>query len=86
MVGLPEVDLLGNNWKVTVYHEDQPRVFREWERVIAEKAHMRLQCRFIDTEGEVIPVQLSARCMKVGDEVFGWIGKAERLPPALARS
>jgi len=80
LVGLPEVDLLGTSWKVIIFHEDQPRVFREWDRIIEEKSHLRLQCRIVDCEGEPLSVQLNARYMKVHGEVFGWIGKIERVP------
>lgn len=74
-----EPEFVGNNWKNLIHPDDQPHVFSEWNRIVAEGATFGLNSRYVTRSGEVIPVRMKAVPIIARGSVVGWIGTANKI-------
>lgn len=77
LVGRPEEDIKGSNWKNMIHYDDMPHVFSEWARIVSDSSDFDVDARYIKPDGTVLPVRIRARAMNVNGKAVGWIGVVE---------
>lgn len=63
-------DLIGHNWKNTIFEEDRKRVVTNWESCVKDKRQFEDEYRIVITDGRIINVVCSASLV----DGYGYLG------------
>lgn len=74
IMGQPETEILGNNWKTHIHPEDADDVWKEWSAAIENKTNFEKVYRFIRSDKEIQLVKVTASAIKKERKFVGMSG------------
>jgi PAS domain S-box-containing protein len=77
LFGAPESEITGMNWRNFVHPSDMDRMTREWLEAVKMGADFTMRVKYQDSKGVPIPALCTAKAVRVGGKIYGWIGIVE---------